>query len=85
MKPLTTPGANEPLGYSTSPSAQHELEILRERDVARLTGLSRWTRRRLEERGNFPQRVVLVEGGREVGWLAHEVRDWIASRAAARS
>ena len=53
--------------------------VLRERDVRKLTGLSRSTRWRLERRGDFPSRRRLSPGC--VGWLRSEILDWLQSRA----
>jgi len=58
--------------------------VLREPAVRERTGLSRWTRARLEERGLFPRRIHLTADGRHVGWLESEISDWIAERAASR-
>lgn len=52
--------------------------FLRDREVRKLTGLSRTTRWRLEAKGQFPKRRKLSEN--TVGWLASEVADWLESR-----
>ena len=52
--------------------------MLREDDVAKLTGLSRTTRYKLERRGEFVPRVRLV--GRNVGWWESEIIDWLKKR-----
>ncbi len=54
------------------------MNILRTRDVTRVTGLSRTTVWRLERAGKFPPRMRLGENS--VGWLEEEVRSWIESR-----
>lgn len=52
--------------------------LLRLPDVQRLSGLSRSSIYRLEQLGNFPQRVRLSE--RATAWRADEVLGWIESR-----
>jgi len=37
---------------------------------------------RLEAAGKFPKRIRLGQG--RVGWLEHEVQDWIAQRVSER-
>ena len=54
------------------------MNILRTRDVTRVTGLSRTTVWRLERAGKFPSRMRLGENS--VGWLEEEVQSWIESR-----
>jgi prophage regulatory protein len=53
------------------------VRILGEREVHRLTNLSRTTRWRLEREGKFPKRLRL--SGNRVGWQADEVLAWIAA------
>jgi prophage regulatory protein len=55
-----------------------EDRLLREREVARITGLSRSTRWRLERAGRFPQRRQISDAA--VAWLASEVQEWLAAR-----
>ena len=55
--------------------------FLREREVQRLTALSRTTRWRLERTGRFPRRRKLSDNA--VGWLASEIEAWMAERAEA--
>lgn len=52
-----------------------QLQILRMRDVTRLTSLHRATIYRLIERDEFPKQIRL--GRRRVGWRAADVSDWI--------
>ena len=54
------------------------MKILKLKEVVYLTGLSRVTIWRLEQRGDFPTKIVLSPN--RVGWLEDEVSDWIASR-----
>jgi prophage regulatory protein len=62
--------------------ATGELQILREKDRFRLTGLSRVQWWRKERAGEVPGRVQL--GPNSVGWLKHEIENWINERAAKR-
>ena len=55
--------------------------FLREAEVARITGLSRTTRWRLERRGEFPRRRSISRNA--VAWLASEIQAWVTERAAA--
>jgi len=49
--------------------------IVRERELLRLTGLSRSTIFRLERMGKFPQRRKIAVNA--VGWIYSEVHSWI--------
>ncbi len=51
-------------------------EVLRVRDVRRISGLSRSTIWRLERQGKFPIKL----SARIVGWRASDVQTWIRSR-----
>lgn len=53
-------------------------EILRSRDVQRITQLGRTTLWRLEKAGEFPARRQIT--GNLVGWLSSEVNEWLHSR-----
>ncbi len=53
--------------------------FLREAEVARITGLSRTTRWRMERRGEFPRRRSISRNA--VAWLASEIEAWMAERA----
>ncbi len=48
--------------------------ILREHEVARLTGRSRVSRWRDEKAGKFPRRVRI--GPNAVGWFEDEILEW---------
>ena len=52
--------------------------FLREPEVARVTGLSRTTRWRMERRGEFPRRRTISRNA--VAWLASEIEAWMADR-----
>lgn len=56
--------------------------MLRELDVARMTGLGRTTRYEMERRGEFPARRQITPGA--VGWLESELLDWLLSRKVGR-
>jgi len=63
-------------------NANNSLEhvVLRRPQVQSRTGLARSTIYELMSSGQFPSSIQLTD--RSVGWLAHEVDDWIASRVA---
>ena len=52
--------------------------IIRANEVQEMTGLSRTTLWRMENKNEFPRRVRL--GGNTVGWKLREVQDWISNR-----
>ncbi len=54
------------------------MKVLRIRDVANTTGLSRTTLWRLERRGDFPRRIRLSPNS--TGWIESEIEEWIESR-----
>lgn len=54
--------------------------FLREREVRKITGLSRSSRWRLEQLGLFPRRRAISPGA--VAWLESEIESWIAERPA---
>lgn len=56
--------------------------ILRAPEVSRRCGISRVTIWRLERAGLFPVRRHLTD--HLVGWLEHEIDDWIATRRTIR-
>ena len=64
------PGAGGGLGMDD--------RILREPEVARLTGLGRTTRYLLERSGSFPRRRKISHNA--VGWIESEVLKWLRSR-----
>lgn len=59
-----------------------DLQVLREQERHRRTGVSRVQVWRLERQGKFPKRVRLGENS--VGWLKHEIDAWIELKAAQR-
>lgn len=54
------------------------LQILKMRDVCRLTTLHRATIYRLIERNEFPRQIRL--GRNRVGWRAADIGNWINSQ-----
>jgi prophage regulatory protein len=52
--------------------------MLREPQVAQVTGLGRSTRYELELRGEFPRRRRITDSA--VGWLESEIEEWLLSR-----
>jgi prophage regulatory protein len=56
------------------------LRILRMRDVRERLQLSPSHIFSLIARGDFPKPFVLVPGGRAVGWLEHQIDQWILDR-----
>jgi prophage regulatory protein len=53
-------------------------KIVRETECKALTGLSRVTRWRMEQVGNFPKRRQISPG--TVGWLLSDIQQWLKSR-----
>lgn len=58
------------------------LVILRRDQVEARTGLSRSSIYAAISAGTFPAPISIL-GGKSVGWLEHEIQDFIASRVAA--
>jgi prophage regulatory protein len=56
--------------------------LLRDRDVALVTGLGRTTRYEMERRGEFPRRRQIGRGA--VGWLESEILEWLRTRELGR-
>lgn len=54
-----------------------EQQILREKEVIKVVGLSRTSIWRKERLGSFPRRVKLGAGGRAIGWLRSDVEAWL--------
>lgn len=67
-----------------SPELDLAERVLREAEVAKVTGLSRWTRRRLIARGEFPPSVRLTQTGSARGWLYSDIQAWLRQRIAQR-
>jgi len=54
-----------------------EQQILREKELIKIVGLSRTSIWRKERLGTFPRRVKLGAGGRAIGWLRSDVEAWL--------
>ena len=54
--------------------------ILRLKQVKNKTGLARSTIYFLIAQNNFPKQISL--GGRAVGWIEHEIEEWISHKIA---
>jgi len=65
-----------PLSFIQTPRLEDR--FVREKECARLTGLSRVTRWRMEHAGTFPRRRQLSTN--TVGWLASEIETWMRKR-----
>ncbi len=64
---------------TTASSKKPEVDrVIRANEVHNITGLSRTTLWRMENKGEFPRRVSL--GGNAVGWKLSEVQKWISDR-----
>lgn len=57
------------------------IKILKRSEVESVTGLSRSTIYAKMEEGLFPTAIKLSE--RSVGWLEHEVQEWLKNRITA--
>ena len=53
--------------------------IVRDPECEEISGLSRTTRWRLEQKGLFPRRRRISPNG--VGWLLSEINEWVSKRA----
>ncbi len=65
-------------------TAGFEEEVLRPDVTAQRCGLTNRQLRNMEAEGLFPQRFLLVPGGRARGHLLSEVLAWMHARAASR-
>jgi prophage regulatory protein len=64
-----------------SEAAKQNNRILRQPEVSEKTGRSRAAIYADMEAGHFPKAIKL--GGRAVGWLEHEIDEWIENRVSA--
>lgn len=62
-----------------TPRGSGEPEVLRYRDVERITKLSRTTLWHLRKQKKFPQPFQLSQGIK--GWLRSDIEAWISERA----
>ncbi|WP_302413108.1 AlpA family transcriptional regulator [uncultured Desulfovibrio sp.] len=60
---------------------QDKFKVMRRPEVESITGLSRSSIYAKMENGTFPKGIKLSE--RSVGWLEHEVQEWLKNRVAA--
>jgi len=58
------------------------MRIIRLKEVMGLTGLARSTIYKYVDADTFPKPVPL--GGRSVGWVEHEIQEWILDLIAKR-
>lgn len=63
--------------------ATNELRIMRDDEVANITGLCRATRYSMTARGDFPSPVWIT--GRTRGYLSDEIYAWLEGRRDKRS
>ena len=61
--------------------SQKSISILRRKQVEGITGLSRSSIYAMIDDGTFPKQINLSE--RSVGWLEHEVQEWLENRISA--
>ncbi len=66
-----------------SRTTQPPLKVLRRREVQLRTGLPSSSLYALIAQGEFPHPIQLSVN--RVGWLEHEINDWIAQRANGRN
>ena len=59
-------------------SNSYEDRFLRETEILKMTGISRTTRWRLENRGEFPKRYKISDG--ITAYKESEILEWIESR-----
>ena len=59
----------------------NNVKIIRRPDVEAMTGLSRSSIYEKMDKGTFPTAIKLSE--RSVGWLEHEVQEWLKNRISA--
>ena len=64
---------------------EKQIRFLRISHVKDITGLSKSYIYQLVSAGKFPKPVNIVPGGKSVGWVEHEVQEWITSRMDART
>ena len=59
----------------------NNVKIIRRPEVESITGLSRSSIYAKMENGTFPKGIKLSE--RSVGWLEHEIQEWLKNRISA--
>lgn len=65
------------------PGTSKHIRLLRLAQVRDMTGLGRTKIYELQATGHFPMRVQIT--AHTVGWVEHEVQEWLARRVATRS
>ena len=60
---------------------ENNISVLRRKQVQHITGLSRSSIYAKVSEGTFPKPIKLSE--RSVGWLEHEIQQWLQSRVSA--
>ena len=75
--PAAKPAANTASDTPASAAGVTPIRLLRIKEVAFMTGLSRMTIYRLERAGTFPRRRRL--GIHAVAWLEHDVSHWVST------
>jgi prophage regulatory protein len=59
--------------------------LLRKHEVLQIVGLGRTQLDEAVKKGAFPAPIRVIEGGRRVAWLAHEIEAHLKLRIAARN
>jgi len=75
-----TPAQQMSLTLIPPPARGENRRVLRLRQVCAATGLGRSLIYELQSQNRFPRRIKI--GLRAVGWLEHEVQEWLAERIA---
>lgn len=70
----------KPLAGSQTPTLNNHLCVVRHSQVCKKLQVSSSTLFDMIARGQFPKPFSLIPNGRSVGWLEHEVDQWILSR-----
>jgi len=58
-----------------------KLRFVKRKEVESITGLSRSSIYNKMKNDTFPKKIIL--GERSVGWLEHEVQEWLKNRVSA--
>lgn len=70
----------KPLAGSQTPTLYNHLCVVLHSQVCKKLQVSSSTLFDMIARGQFPKPFSLIPNGRSVGWLEHEVDQWILSR-----
>ena len=71
---------NKPLSGQQWASPSSNLRVIRHTKVCRKLDISSSKLFDMCAKGIFPKPFTLIPGGRAVGWLEHQVDDWILAR-----